>query len=221
MSTVVETPQTQQLADASFSNGDSKISLQQFELDGVTDDQFVAFSEALGDRFLSLADDGDRFESLSPGRTHERRTRLIGQPVEQLTLELNIPLESGGSTTFRNQFVKRGLDPDDCLWVQHCEDILGVEDWKAELHPPPDPAIEIDVTSSSIDRQGIDAKLGVPELWQSDGKSLRVLHLNESGEYNVAEQSLAFPCLTVSNLLPFVTKEFPASETEIVREFVG
>jgi Uma2 family endonuclease len=220
MSVGVSTPDRSIAAKAAENDRCDNRPVQQFVIDGVSYEQFVAFTDALGDRYLRMSYDGVRLEIMSPSRKHERGKTLIGRLIEQLTLELDIPIESGGHTTFRNQFAERGLEPDECYWIQHATEILGVEDWKAEEHPPPDLAVEIDVSTSSVDRQAIYAKLGVPELWRFDGASLRALHLNDAGEYEPAELSRAFPFLAVADLLPFITKAPPATETEIVREFI-
>ncbi len=221
MPTVVEHPTKEPSAEPSQVDREADRPVQQFVLDCVSYDQFVALTDAFGERSgLRVSYDGDRFEIMSPSRRHERQKKLIGQLIECLTNELGIPRESGGQTTFRSQLVKRGLEPDECYWIQHAADILGVDDWKAGEHPPPDLAVEVDVTSSSVDRQEIYAKLGVPELWRFAGETLHVLHRNDAGAYEAAERSRAFPFLTVADLLPFITKEPPATETDIVREFV-
>jgi Uma2 family endonuclease len=45
--------------------------------------------------------------------------------------------------------------------------------------PPPDLVIEVEVSRSVLDRLGIYAALGVPEVWRHDGETVRVLRLNE------------------------------------------
>ncbi len=222
MSTIVEHLTKEPSAEPSQAGRKADRPVQQFVLDGVSYDQFVALTDAFGDRSgLRVSYDGDRFEIMSPSRRHERQKKIIGRLIEQMTLELDIPMESGGQTTFRSQLVKRGLEPDECYWIQHAADILGVDDWIAGEHPPPDLAVEVDVSTSSVDRQDIYAKLGVPELWRFAGETLHVLHRSDAGDYEPAEQSRAFPFLTVADLLPFITKEPPATETDIVREFVA
>ena len=37
--------------------------------------------------------------------------------IEAMTEELNIPIASGGSTTFKKELQQKGLEPDECYWV--------------------------------------------------------------------------------------------------------
>ena len=59
-----------------------------------------------------------------------------------------------------------------------------------EKDPPPDVAVEVDVTRHSISKFGIYAGLGVPEVWIYDGKELKI-HLLEQDEYLPAIESQA------------------------------
>jgi Uma2 family endonuclease len=152
-------------------------------------------------------------------RRHERLKKLLGRLIEQLTLELDIACESGGQTTFRSELIERGLEPDQCYWIQHAEQLVGVDDWDAGVHPPPDLAVEIDVTHSALNRSEIYAKLGVPELWRCDGQTPRALALNADGQYTEIVTSVAFPFLEVAAMQPFLDAR-GRNETVIVREFV-
>lgn len=55
------------------------------------------------------------------------------------------------------------------------------------VDPPPDLAIEIDITSSSLDRLAIYASLGITEVWRFDGDRLTIYVL-EDGYYQVRTQ---------------------------------
>ena len=50
------------------------------------------------------------------------------------------------------------------------------------LDPPPDLAIEIDMTSPSIPRLPIYCALGIPEVWRFDGETMVLLAL-VNGKY--------------------------------------
>lgn len=208
MSTIVETPPQKALPP------------QHLVLDDIGWEQFVTITDALGERSgLRIAYDGERLELMTLSRRHERLKKLLGQLIEQLTLELGIPRESGGQTTFRNELIERGLEPDQCYWIEHAEQLVGVDDWDAGVHPPPDLAVEIDVTHSALNRSEIYAKLGVRELWRYDGQNITAFALTTGGEYAVIGKSLAFPFLEVALLQRFLETS-GKDETAIVREFV-
>lgn len=74
---------------------------------------------------LRMTYDRGKVEIMAPAYAHDRPKHLIGRMVEAMTEELNIPIAGGGSTTFRRQLKKRGLEPDECYWVQNEAQIRG------------------------------------------------------------------------------------------------
>ncbi len=56
----------------------------------------------------------------------------------------------------------------------------------------------MDVVKSAIDRIGIFAALGIPEVWRYDGSDLQFLHLQSVGTYQPGEASRNFPFFTVA-----------------------
>lgn len=193
---------------------------QQIILDEIEWEQYIRVSDAVTPQHgLRLTFDGQRLEFIVHSLLHERHKTMLGRLIAELTLDLNIDLESGGSTTLRREDVECGLEPDECFWVQHCRDMVGVSDWSPAMHPPPDLAVEIDVASSSLNRRKIYARLGVPELWLFDGNSLDALELRDAAVYQPIEYSLAFPFLRVAELRPFLLAEPRESETKTVRRF--
>jgi Uma2 family endonuclease len=82
-----------------------------------------------------------------------------------LTEELGLPVKSGGSVTLRRRLRKRGIEADECFWIANAKQMAGKRRLDLETDPPPDLAIEVQVTHSALDRLGIYATLGVPEVW--------------------------------------------------------
>ena len=80
---------------------------------------YDAFLTALGDRRLRHTYDRGEFEMMSPSREHERIKKLIGRLIDTVSLELNVPIQSVGSSTLRREHVERGLEPDDAYYVAH------------------------------------------------------------------------------------------------------
>ena len=79
--------------------------------------------------------------------------------------------------------------------------------------PPPDLAVEVDITSSSLDRFSIYTDLGVPEIWRCDGRSLTIYSLDE-GEYKICDRSVALPLLQANDITRFLELRFPKQETQ-------
>ena len=89
----------------------------------------------------------------------------MGLLVVTLTQELNLPLH-WGLDDLRRKRHQKGLEPDDCFWIAHEAEVRGKTIIDLRTDPPPDLAIEVDISRSSLDRMGIYAKLRVPEVWR-------------------------------------------------------
>src|SRR5262249_46264972 len=67
---------------------------------------------------------------------------------------------------------------------------------------PPDLALEMDITRSSLDRLGVYAALRIAEVWRCDGESVQVYVLQPGGAYEPRPASPRFPSLPVSEVVP-------------------
>lgn len=150
---------------------------------------------------------------------HERCSSLLGRFVEVTTEELNMPMQSGGSTTFGREELERGLEPDRCYYLENEPLVRDKDEIDLETDPPPDLAIEVDVSRSSLDRMGIYAAIRVPEVWRFDGETLRVFRLNKRGKYAEAARSQHFPFLPLSEVAQFLQRRTEMDETSLVRSF--
>jgi Uma2 family endonuclease len=167
---------------------------------------------------LRLTYDQGILEIMTPLAPHERNSRLIGRLVEALTEELNIEICSLGSLTCKREDLARGLEPDECYYIQNEPVIRSLEQIDLNQDPPPDLAIEIDITSSSINRLALYASLGVPEVWRYDGSRLIIYQL-EGGEYRVCDRSSTFPLITSSEIIRFLELRKSNGETTLIRLF--
>jgi Uma2 family endonuclease len=194
---------------------------QRFLLQAVGWQAYETVLKALGDRSgVRLTYDRGDLELMSPSYEHETAASLLGRFIELLTLELKIPIKAGGSTTFRRQDLDRGLEPDRCFYVQHAVHLRGRREIDLSRDPPPDLAIEVDITSSSLDRLGIYAALGVPEVWRYDGEALHVYHRRSDGTYAEGQGSLAFPFLPVTELVTFLRQGDQTDDTALAQAFL-
>ena len=122
--------------------------------------------------------------------------------------------------TFQRSDVERGLEPDECFWVASELLVREKEELDFTVDPPPDLAIEIDVSPSRLDRPAIYATLQVPELWIFDGEEVRVELLNRQGAYLPSATSVCFPFLPVHELASFIALGRKRSDTETLRLFI-
>jgi len=163
-------------------------------------------------------DRGD-LEIMSPSRKHERLKKMIGRMIETITEEWNVPISSGGSTTMKSEMKKRGLEADQCYYIANEARMRGRDEFDPAVDPPPDLVVEVDITSSSLDRMDIYAALGVPEVWRHDGKALYVEQLQTDGSYARQTHSAALPLLSLVELQRFLDSRDATDETSWIRLF--
>jgi Uma2 family endonuclease len=109
--------------------------------------------------------------------------------------ELDLPWESLGSSTFKNSRMKTGIEPDDCFYLKNCQAMIGKKRLDLDIDPPPDLAIEVDLTSPT--QLSAYEALGVPEIWRYQQGKLAIFVLQE-GHYVESNVSSIFSSLPVS-----------------------
>jgi len=176
--------------------------------------------EEIGDRHIRVTFSDGRMEIMSPLPRHERYGAWIARLIELVCLDREIPVQPLGSTTFKSEAEQKGLEPDECFYIQHAQEALKMDKaFDPDVDPVPDLALEMDITSRSVQREPIYAALGVPELWRCDGRRLDVLHLNAKGKYVRRTRSLAFPFLQMAEFSKFVFRLHDNDQLRVLREF--
>jgi Uma2 family endonuclease len=171
-------------------------------------------------RGVRLTYDRGRLEIMSPRLEHDDESRLLGLFVFVLAEELKKPLHPGGTVTMRRQLHERGIEADECFWIENAPRMRGRRRLNLRIDPPPDLAIEVDVTHSSLDRLDIYAALRVPEIWRLDGDVLKFFVLGNDGLYADAARSRSFPMVTPADLLRFLRKARRAGDDiPVLRSF--
>ncbi|MEA5618737.1 Uma2 family endonuclease [Cronbergia sp. UHCC 0137] len=138
-------------------------------------------------------------ELVSPSRRHESRKTVTGSLLEIYFLQKRIRYFPLGSTTFRKQARKGGVEPDE----SYC---LGTE---KEF---PDLVIEVVVTSGGIDKLEVYKRLGVTEVWFLINDLFVVYHLRGES-YEVVAKSELLPDLDLTMLAQYVNSDDPLDAT--------
>lgn len=165
-----------------------------------------------------LTYDRGQLEIMTPLPEHEVSKRLLGRIVETTTEVLGIEIYSLGSTTWSREDLQRGLEPDECYYITQEALVRGQLSFDLNVDPPPDLAIEIDITSSSLNRLSIYAALGIAEVWRFDSQDLTIYVLRE-GVYEVKARSQVLSVLTQSDLRQFWQRRGTIGENALLREF--
>ena len=185
--------------------------------------EFESILEELGNhRSARIAYDNGILEIMTPLPEHEDDKEIIGDLVKALLEELDIEFRSLGSTTYKNQVMLQGIEPDQCFYIQNESAIRGKKQLDLTVVPPPDLALEIDITSRT--HPNIYQALGVPELWRFDRSQLQINVLQDEG-YVETKTSALFPCLPLKEVIPCYLEQSKTTGRNTVmkafRQWVG
>lgn len=176
---------------------------------------YLKFLEAAEDRRIRITYDRGSIELLSPSLDHELVSELLNQILVEYFVATHRGFKSGGSTTFRKRLLDRGLEPDKCYWLESRGPVR--RGYDPETGPPPDLALEVEISASALDRLGIYRALGVREVWRYT-KDHRVLFLvlAEDG-YTEVPVSPRAPDLTPAKVREFVDFGAESDTSDLIR----
>jgi Uma2 family endonuclease len=168
---------------------------QRLLLHNISWHEFEQILEELGEKRASrIAYSNGTLEIRMPLPEHEVNKELIGDMVKILLDELGKDRECFGSTTFKHQDMVHGIEPDNCFYIQNHALMIGKSRIDLSVDPPPDLAIEIDLTSKT--QLSAYEALKVPEVWCYAERNLKINILRD-GRYISVETSPTFPGLPV------------------------
>jgi Uma2 family endonuclease len=171
--------------------------LELFHIDWDEYERLLSQMEDYPGRRLSY--DRGRLIIVSPKREHEFLKVFVSKMSQVLAEELGLEVEATGATTLRRKNLGKGVEPDESFYVRNAANGVGCLEFDLDVDPPPDVAIEIDMTNASQDKFPIYAALGVPEIWRYDGQNAHFYKL--VGEnYETIRNSIAFTILTAEDL---------------------
>jgi Uma2 family endonuclease len=167
-------------------------------------DDYEAMLWIVGERRIRVTYDRGTMEVGMPSQRHEQAAQPLGRFVPRMAEELEIPYEPLGMTTWKRQGAEKGLEPDQCYYIQNQAVVREQAVLDLETDPAPDLAVEVDITSSSLNRMGIYSELRVPEVWRFDGQTLTMYQLQPEGAYRPCETSRCIPGLRPADVERFL-----------------
>lgn len=193
---------------------------QRVLLRGISWEMYERLVRELEDRAgVRLAYRLGSLELMSPSTSHESIKMLIGSMIIFYAVGRRIRYKSGGSMTFKRQDLERGLEPDQCFWVQNEPRVRGKDELDLTIDPAPDIAIEVEISRSSLDKLDIYASLGVGEVWRHDGEALHVVVLQPDGAYVAVQRSPALPGLPLAEVARVVAQRGTVDEMSLMDAF--
>jgi Uma2 family endonuclease len=203
-------------------------------LDNVSWSTFDALVTETGPRRGRLAYEEGTLEIMSPSSEHEILKSAIAILVEAFAQEMGIDMAAVGSTTLMRQLKQRGVEPDESYYVTNEPLVRGKTELDLEKDPPPDLAIEVQLARSALDKLGIYAAMGVPEVWLWEDDRLRVYWLSEPvgdgpvserlerdqpARYTERNRSRSLPGLPLETLVESLRGLITKSITRLANEF--
>ncbi|QDV39094.1 Uma2 family endonuclease [Tautonia plasticadhaerens] len=176
-------------------------------LTGIGPELYEAIAASRGDdptpRLAWL--DGD-LELMSPSPEHDDLAELLSDLVKMVADALGLDCRPLRTTTWRRLGLGRSKEADACFFFTGPAATLGRGQLDLKALPPPDLAIEVEISPPEVDVEQLYAGLGVPELWRHDGERLRILHLGPDGRYAAHDRSRHIPRLRVDDAMAQLAK---------------
>lgn len=173
----------------------------------------------LGDGYaVRISYDQGRMEIMSPSHKHEHFKELISRLAHVIAEELNLELESLGATTYKQEWLSRGVEPDACFYIQNAAQIIGRERIDLRTDPPPDVVVEVEVSHDSTSKLAIYAGMRVPELWRYDGTRAQIYSL-VGDAFEEIPDSRALPIVTSDLLTRFLEQSKTQGQSATLRSF--
>ena len=190
-------------------------------LHGISWETYERLVSEVGERpALQMTYDQGSLEICETSSAHAIARKQVGRLIPMMCFQLSIPYKCGGSFTHKRADLLKGIEPDECYWIANEFAVRGKIQIDPSIDPPPDLALEVDITRSWLDRIAIYAALGIPEVWCFDGKVLRVHLLQSNGEYAESETSAAFPFLPIDDFAGFLQFDEETDELTRMKGFV-
>src|SRR5712692_10580407 len=99
-------------------------------------DEYEQLLTDLGDSAgVRISYDQGRLEIMSPSTKHEKFARLMTLLVWTAAEETNVVAESVGSTTYKQEWSARGVEPDESFYISKAEAIIGNEGIDLRIDP--------------------------------------------------------------------------------------
>jgi Uma2 family endonuclease len=157
----------------------------------------AVLAELSSSRAARMAYCNNTLEIMVPLPEHEKSKEIISDIIKTLLKASARRYESFGSTTFRKEGVA-GVEPDACFYIANHQQMIDRRRLEPD-DPPPDLAIEIDITSKTT--LGAYITIGIPELWIYTSGRL-MIYLLQNGQYRSVLESPTFPGLPLLEWIP-------------------
>lgn len=190
-------------------------------LENVSWDEYEEFLDYVEERpGIRTTYDRGRIEIVTTSLVHEKWKEMVLSLVRAISLDLQIPLESGGGFTQKRKRDEKGTEADTCFYVANAERMIGKDEIDINVDPVPDIVVEVDKANQSRNKFPIYATFGVPEIWRCDVKRKRIeIYELRDKSYVEIPASRFFPIVTGEILVHFIEQSRTSGQTAALTAF--
>jgi Uma2 family endonuclease len=188
-------------------------------LRGVSWDNYQSLRTPEANNHLRMTYDRGELEIMSPSKKHEQVSYLIGRTIDEWTDSRGLEIHGGRSTTFSRKDLDRGLEPDNCYWIANEARVRERDAIDLSIDPPPDLALEVDVTSSWIEKLPIYQALGVPEVWRWRSESFEIVVLGTGRQYAPQTSSACLAGFPIELMVDLLRRRCTMGNNALIRAF--
>jgi Uma2 family endonuclease len=153
------------------------------------------------------------------GTLHEQLAAAWGLVLTAWARSTNTRLKSFGRWTMQRGIGEKGLEADNCYYVSNLSTVQGKESLELEHDPPPDLAIEIDVSTNSTMKFDIYAVLKIPEVWVWNGTRMLVYRLKDQ-RYQEVSASVELQGFPMDQAVSYVLDHYAEDDANILFGFL-
>jgi Uma2 family endonuclease len=181
---------------------------QRFVMGRVSWDAYLKISEALDDQpGLRLIYCDGRLVLVGKSRRHEWISDSLGHLVLAIAAQLGILCEPAGEATYRREERGAGLEGDRTFHLgANALKMRGGKNYDFSIDPPPDLAIEVEVSHSADEAMEAWGRAGVPEVWRFEAASFTCSfwRRRQDGTYEKIPVSAAIPQLSSEDIVELI-----------------
>jgi Uma2 family endonuclease len=189
------------------------------QFDDVSWEDYEEFLDDLGEATgLRVSYDNGSMEVMSLSQKHEYIRMVWDHLVFVLSEELGIDIEPYGSTTMKRKRKRKGLESDHSYYIQNALHFQSVAAIDLNYDPPPDLALEVDISHDSLGKFSIYAGLQIPEVWRYSNGQVKFFRL-VGNDYTEMPASDAFPFIVPDIFAQCLALAETDSQVKAVRAF--
>ena len=187
-------------------------------LRGVSWDEYLAYNAEPENEGVRMYYSDGSLLLMTTGRLHERIRSILGALLHVWAEQHDQAIMCCGQWTLQKELEQKGLEADNCYYVSSTPLVRGKPELDLRKDPPPDLAMEVDITTHSRHKFDIYAALGVAEIWVWQGDSIQCFR--RSGDsYELIDESVEVPDFPAEAAVSVIMQNVWEDDVTVTKEF--